>query len=110
MTSNEDLRDRVNQKLADATSQILAQARAKDYEEANRLIRARGVSFGIGIVVIGTGLIGIAVLLHASYPRSTPIILPLAVALWVVGAVFIDMPNWLRARLAQRLLKRSSNR
>jgi len=110
MTNDEDLQGKVNQKLADATSQIIDQAHAKDHEEAYRLLRAWGVSHGIGLLIVGTGAIGLAVLFHASFPRATPIILAIAFVFWIVGALLVDVPNWRRTRLARRLLNRSSNR
>lgn len=110
MTNGDDLQQSVDQRLAAATSRILEKARARDYAEADRLIRARGVSFGIGTLIMGTGLVGIAVLVHDHYPREVPVIVVFAVMLWLVGGVFIDMPNWLRKRLAKQLLNRSSSR
>lgn len=110
MTDNEDLRRRVDETLASAAGRIIAEARARDYAEADRLIRARGVAFGIGTLILGTGLIGIAVLVHGRYPYHTPFIVVSAVLLWIVGGIFVDMPNWLRKRLAKQLLNRSPDR
>lgn len=110
MTNNDDLQRRVDQRLADATGRIVAKARDQDRENADRLIRARGVSFGIGTLILGTGLIGVAVLVHGRFPHDVPVIVMFAVLLWVVGGIFIDMPNWLRKRLARQLLNRSSDR
>lgn len=110
MTNDDDLQRSVNEKLADATGHIVARARAQDRENVDRLIRARGVSFGIGTLILGTGLIGIAVLVHGRFPHDTPIIVLFAVMLWIVGGIFVDMPNWLRKKLAKQLMNRSSDR
>jgi hypothetical protein len=102
---------RVAEQLSKATRQVLERSRARDYEEADRLLHARGVSFGIGLLVLGTGVIGLAILFNSLFPQKRNIILVFfAFALWAIGGVFIDMPNWLRARLARRLLRRSLGR
>ncbi|HET7662344.1 MAG TPA: hypothetical protein VFK31_01795 [Rhodanobacteraceae bacterium] len=108
--NDEDLQRSVDQRLADATSRVIAKARAHDRENVDRLIRARGASFGIGTLILGTGLIGIAVLVHERYPHDTPLIVLFAVMLWIVGGIFVDMPNWLRKKLAKQLMNRSSDR
>lgn len=110
MNDGDDIKQKVDEKLADTMGQIVAQARARDYEEANLLLRAHHVSFGIGMLIIGTGVIGFAAIFHGSFPYAMPIILGIAVALWIIGAFFIDLPNWRRKRLARRLLNRSSRR
>ena len=109
MSNDEDLQQRVNQQLADATSEIIAQSRARDYEEANRLLHAHGVSFGIGMMVLGTGVLCLAAIFHRTFSWATLMYMAAAFALWIAGAIFVDWPNWLRKRLARKLLNRSSN-
>lgn len=110
MSNNDNLQQRVNQKLADATSEIIAQARAKDYEEADRLMHAQGVSFGIGMLVLGTGVLALAAIFHRVFSWASLAYMAIAFLFWIIGAIFIDTPNWLRKRLVRRLLNRSSSR
>lgn len=106
---DDDLQQKVNQKLADATSQIVA-ARAREFEEGSRLTHRYGATYGIGLLVLGCGAVGLAFIFRGGFSYAMPITLGIAFFAWAMGAIFIQMPNWLRRRLARRLLKHSPNR
>ena len=110
MIDDEDLQQRVSQKLADATSQIIVQARAKEYEAGCRLLRTYGATYGIGMLVLGTGAAVLALILQDWFWLAAPIMLGVALLSWIIGAIFVQMPDWLRKRLARRLLNRESIR
>ena len=110
MIDDEDLQQRVSQKLADATSQIVVQARAKEYEAGRRLLRTYGTTYGIGVLVLGTAAAVLALILQSWLWWAAPIMLGVALPSWIIGAIFVQMPNWLHERLARRLLNRESNR
>lgn len=110
MNDRNKTQQRVEEKLAETASKIVDQARALDREEAHRLLRARSISFGLGMLVLGGGMIGVASFFQRQYPRDAAIILIFALAMWIIAGVFIDYPNWLRSRLARKLLERSQVR
>lgn len=110
MSDQDRIRQKAEEKLASTVSKIVEQSRAADREEVDRLLRARSISFGIGMLVLGAGMIGIAAFFNRHYPKDAAIILLFVLAMWIIAAVFIDYPNWLRVRLVRRLLKRSQGR
>ncbi len=107
MTAENETALRVEEKLTAAANRIVEQARAEDRAEAQRLLRARAVSFGISLLAVGAGLFGVAAFVRDNHPRDAMMICGVALLLWIVGAAFLDWWNALRAQLARKLLGRA---
>lgn len=55
MNDQDKIRQKIEEELASAVNRIVERSRAADREEVDRLLRARSISFGFGVLVLGAG-------------------------------------------------------